>query len=156
MQFLRIQRDRIFLSLASILIMSQLCLGLNDTEVGKFLFKDKSANISAITNPRRYFVSETAPLFAEWVKDKDINIEQKINEVFKNLSIDARLVKNTLQTNDNSFEFLVYVSKYKRSFLVRYTPLIDDLTALIQKEEFRLELKLFSSWIALPLDSLFG
>ena len=156
MQPLRMQRDRIFLSLAGVLIISQLCLGLNDTEVGKFFFKPNSGSISAVTNPKRYFVSEIAPLFANWEKNKDNDIEQKINEVFKNLNVEARLVKNSIQTNGDSFEFLVYVPKYKRSFLVKYTPLVDNLAQLVHKEEFRLELKLFSSWISLPLDRLFG
>lgn len=156
MQFFRMQRDRIFISLVGVLIISQLCLGLNDTNIRNFFYEDNSLNITAIENPRKYLVSEIAPLFSNWEKIKSSDIELKVNEIFKNLDIDIRLVKNTLQVNGDWFEFLVYIDKYKRSFLVRYTPLVDDLTQLIQKEEFRLEIKVSSAWMPIPLDRFFG
>lgn len=156
MQVLRIQGDRVFLSLACVLIVSQLCLGLNDTEICKLFFKDKGAKAYRIESPKKYFISKLAPLFSDWEKNKDKNIEQEINEIFKKLDIGARLIKNSIEVSNKSFEFLIYVPKYKRSFLVRYTPLVSDIERLVEKEEFRLEFKLFSSWRPLPLDSLFA
>lgn len=148
--------DRIFLSIAGLAIISQFCLGMNDTNVRNIFCKKERISVNNITNPRECFVSEIAYLFNDWVKSEDGNIEQKINMVFKKLDIKARLINNTLELNGNSFEFLVYINKYNRSFLVRYTPLADDINKLIQKEEFKLEIKVFSAWRPLPLDRLFG
>ena len=156
MQVLRIQIDRIFLSVASFLIISQLCLGFTDTNVPDFFSSNENLKISAFGNPKEYFISKIAPLFADWKKNKDENIYLKVNEVFRDLDINARLVKNTLQIQGDTFEFLVYINEYKRSFPVRYIPLVTDLAQLIQKEDFRLEIKIFSAWKPLPLDRLFG
>lgn len=156
MQVLRIQIDRIFLSVASVLIISQLCLGFTDTNVPDFFSSNENLKIDGFENPKEYFISKIASLFADWQKNKDENIYLKVNEVFRDLDINARLVKNTLQVNGDVFEFLVYINKYKRSFPVRYIPLATDLTQLIQKEDFMLQIKIFSAWTQLPLDRLFG
>lgn len=155
MKHIRVHTDRWFIGFVGIFILSQVCLGLRDTNVVK-IHTALDEGISSFVNPKGYFISKIAPLFANWGSKKDISIEEKINEVFKELGVDARLVKNTIKFCNGSFEFLVYIPTYKKDFVFRYTPLINDLTRLIQKEGFRLEVRLFSGWIPITLDRLFS
>lgn len=155
MKHMRLHVDRWFRGFVGIFILSQVCLGLRDTNISKISSKI-GQGISSFVNPKGYFISQIAPLFANWGRDKRGLIEEKINEVFQEVGIDARLIKNTIKFCNGSFEFLVYIPMYKKDFLFRYTPLISDLTKLVQKEGFLLEVKLFSSWTPITLDRLFS
>lgn len=155
MRHLRLHVDRWFRGFVGIFILAQLCLGLMDTNISRCLSSERTG-ISSFVNPKGYFISQIAPLFADWGRNKHVFIEEKINGVFQELGIDARLIKNTIKFCNGSFEFLVYIPNYRKDFLFRYTPLINDLTRLIQREGFRLEVKIFSGWMPITLDRLFS
>lgn len=152
---IKIRKDSFLLSLAGLIIISQLCIGLDGTHTNSLFKIDKSGYCPAIVSPRKYFISEITHLFSDWGKDKNIQIEEEMNKVFKDLNIKARLIKNTLKFDNDSYEFLVYIEKYKRSFPVKYTPLVEDINQIIEKEKFDLEIKVFSAWRPFPLDQLF-
>lgn len=155
MKQMRVHIDRWFKGFVGIFILSQVCLGLRDTNITK-IPTDIGKGISSFVNPKGYFISQLAPLFANWGRNKRSLIEEKINTVFQELGINARLIRNTVKFCNGSFEFLVYIPAYKKDFLFRYTPLISDLTKLIQREGFRLEVRIFSGWMPVTLDRLFG
>lgn len=155
MRHMRFHIDRWFRGFVGIFILSQVCLGLRDTDLSRFISAEGNG-ISRFVNPKGYFISNIAPLFANWSKKEDFSAEKKINEVFQELGIKARLIEDTTKFCNGSFEFLVYVPMYKKDFLFRYTPLINDLSKLVQKEGFRLEVKLYSGWMPITLDRLFS
>lgn len=155
MQHLRPHIDRWFMGFVGIFILSQVSLGFRETDISKPAYIE-GKGISSFVNPKGYFISKIAPLFKNWGVDKVDSTEKGVNEVFQELGIKARLIENTIRLCNGSFEFLVYIPAYKRDFLFRYTPLVDNLANLIQKEGFLLEVKIFSGWMPVTLDRLFG
>lgn len=154
MKHIRIHIDRCFLCFVGIFILFQVCLGLKDTNASK-VCSVANNKISSIIKPEKYLIGKIAPLFANWRASNSISTAKNINNIFKELGIDARLVENTIKFCNGSFEFFVYIPKYNKDFLFRYTPLIGNITKLIQSKGFKLEVKLFSNWKAIPIDKLF-
>lgn len=155
MQHIRPHIDRWFTGFIGIFILVQVCLGLKDTDISR-IQPIETKGISSLINPKGYFVSKIAPLFADWDINKGISTEKKINELFRELDVEVKIIENTIRSYNGSFEFLVHIPKYKKEFLFRYTPLAGDLAKLVQTEEFRLEIKLFSSWMSVNLNRLFS
>lgn len=155
MKHLRLHIDRWFLSFVGIFVISHACLGLKDTNVLKVQSTEEN-RISIVVNPKGYFISKIAPLFANWNKNNNITTVNKINEIFRNIGIKAEIKTGTIRLCDGSFEFMIYIPAYKKDFLFRYTPLINNLSLLIRNERFLLEVKLFSSWQPITIDRLFG
>lgn len=155
MKHLRFHIDRWFLSFIGIFILSHVCLGLKDTNVSKIQVTEEKG-ICNVINPKGYFISKIAPLFANWSNNNNICTVNKINEIFKNLGIKAKLKEGTIKFCNGSFEFLIYIPAYKKDFVFKYTPLINDLSMLIRNERFLLEVKLFSSWQPIKIERLFG
>lgn len=154
MKHLRIHIDRWFLSFIGIFILSHACLGLKDTNISKIQITEEKG-ISNVVNPKGYFISKIAPLFANWSKNNTYTVK-KINEIFENVGIKAKLEEGSIRFCNGSFEFMIYIPAYKKDFLFRYTPLINDLSMLIRNERFLLEVKLFSSWQSIKIERLFG
>ena len=155
MQKIHLTKNRQFLSIIGILFVLQFCLYLQDHKIQRSLKRGNSSTL-AVANPKKYFISELAPLFANQEIKQDESIINSINQVLIDLDIKAYVVADSLSRCDNSVEFLVYVYKYKRAFPVRYTPLINNLAQLITQEKFSLEIKAFSSWMPLTIERLLG
>lgn len=154
MHHIRPHIDRWFISFIGLFILSQISLGLKDTSTSKDQLAHNNG-ISSFINPKSYFISKAAPLFKNFGLNNRLPVEKMINEILRELGVRARLVENTIRLCNGSFEFKVYIPIYKKDFIFRYTPLIGDLTKLIQKEGFILEVKLLSGWMPVTLDRLF-
>lgn len=155
MRSIRLHVDRCFIGLIGIFVLSQLCLGLKDTNISKRMLSEKKRILSVI-EPKRYLIEKVAFLFASWCPMNSIVIAKGINNIFKELGIDARLLENTIRLCNGSYEFQIYIPRYKKDFLFRYTPLIKNISKLVQNEKFKLEVKLFSSWKPVAIDQLLG
>lgn len=155
MKHIRLHIDRCFLSFIGVFIIAHACLGLKDTNVSKIKPTEENG-ISNVVNPKGYFISKIAPLFANWNLKNNVTTVNKINEIFQNIGIKARLMEDTIKFCNGSFEFMIYIPAYKKDFLFRYTPLINDISMLIRNEKFLLEVKLFSSWQSIKIERLFS
>ncbi len=155
MHTIKFSKTRLFLSFLGILLLAQCLLAIQDT---RRVTKENngSKTVLAATNPKKYFITQLAPLLSTPAVTADAEIVTKMNRVFEDLGINAYVVANTVTRQGQSVEFLVYVNKYGKVFPVRYTPLINDVAQLISEENFRLEVRAFASWMPLTIDRLLG
>lgn len=152
---MREQIDRSFRCLIGVFVLFQICLGLNDTKISSSINSNENRKISSVVKPKEYLIGKLAPLFAGWCAANGFDTAQKINKIFGELGINAELLANTIKFCNGSYEFLVYIPKYKKDFLFRYTPLMKDIARIVKDEGFRLEVKLFSNWKIISIDQLF-
>lgn len=155
MQHVRLHIDRCYICFIGIFMLIQICLGLNDSNIASSK-KLEDNRVSSIFNPKGYFISKIAPLFKNWCKANNVWTVENINDVFKEVGINAKLLENTIKFCNGSYEFLVYIPRYKKDFLFKYTPVFGDIAKLVQMEGFRLEVKIFSGWMPITLERLFG
>ena len=85
-----------------------------------------------------------------------VNIESRINKVLVDLGVKASVVMGSVVEKGKSFEFSVFVEKLDRKITIRYTPLAEDLNAIVFGKAFKLETKMLFSWVNVPLDRFFA